>query len=525
MENVTAFCNPAKIFKPAICRLACVYKKPKLTRSTMKQASFLLCTALLLAGCDRTGTHQSAPPLHSSEAFPAGQASTSTSPFPSFEKPVANLPEELKTDFYTGKALAEQPWVKAPTTTTARDGLGPIYNARTCMTCHVKGGKGKVPLQPDRELFTAFVRISVPGNNPYLGVQPEPVYGDQLQTQSVSLAHQLRHTGQNNFRKNDVPPEAYVYIQWVESTFTYPSGETLPLRRPELNIQNLGYGDLHPNTLFSLRNASSIGGMGLLESIPEQAIRNLADPEDKNQDGISGKPNIVWDNKRAQPALGRFGHKANRPNLDVVVAAAFAGDVGISNPLFPQQPCTAKQTLCVGQPTGNDKEGVELPQPLLDLVTLFSRNLGMPKRTVLQKEDPLLAEREKGRELFYSLGCASCHNPSFTTGEQQHNDLAHLSNQIIWPYTDLLLHDMGSGLADNRPDFLATGSEWRTAPLWGIGLLKSINGNAELLHDGRARTIEEAIVWHGGEAEKTKQAFAHLAKLQREQLITFVESL
>lgn len=499
------FCIPNR-FKPAICRLSCV------------------CTFLFLglAGCEKTPAELTdVPSFHPSELLPGGNTSVTTTPFASFEKPVKNLPDQLKTPFFAGKALAEQPWIKAPTTTIARDGLGPIYNARTCMACHLNGGKGVVP-EEGKELSTAFVRISVPGENTYLGVQPEPVYGDQLQTQSVSLAHQLRHTGKTGFSEHDVKPEAYVYIKWQTSTYTYPDGKTVNLRKPSLDIQNLGYGPLSENTLFSLRNAPAIHGMGLLELIPQAQIQALADEHDQNGDGISGKVNTVWDITSGAPALGRFGHKATRPNMDVVVAAAFAGDIGITNPLFPQQPCTAKQTICVGQPTGNDEHGTELPQHLLDLVVLFSRNLAVPKRD--EKKLALHAKKiENGRGHFYNNGCAACHTPSFVTGPSTTSP--HLANQTIWPYTDLLLHNMGVELADNRPDYQAAGDEWRTAPLWGIGYLQAVNGNSNLLHDGRARTIEEAILWHGGEAEQAKQAFTQLSAAQRNELIVFVESL
>lgn len=492
-------------YKPATRRLSCVY-------------TFLFFG---LVGCEKPDEAPPAPPFQTSELHPGGGTSVSIAPFASFEKPVKNLPDQLKTDFYAGKALAEQPWIKAPTTTIARDGLGPIYNARTCMTCHVNGGKGVVP-EAGKELATAFVRISVPGENKYLGVQPEPVYGDQLQTQSVSLAHQLRHTGKTGFSEHDVKPEAYVYVEWQESTYTYPDGTTVKLRKPQLDMQNLGYGPLHANTMYSLRNAPAIHGMGLLELIPEADIRALADEQDQNNDGISGKINTVWDNTTGQASLGRFGHKANRPNMDVVVAAAFAGDIGISNPLFPQQPCTSKQTLCVGQPTGNDAHGTELPQHLMDLVVLFSRNLAVPKRD--EKKIALNAKKiENGRSHFYNAGCASCHTPSYTTGPS--NTSPHLANQKIWPYSDLLLHNMGEGLADGRPDYLAAGDEWRTAPLWGLGYLKAVNGNSNLLHDGRARSVEEAILWHGGEALAAKNRFSALSATQRNELIIFVESL
>lgn len=478
----------------------------------------LLNLLFCLSGCEKT----TVPASSKAEQYPAGSGSVSTKPFPRFDLPLTNLPRSERPGFHAGKALAHQPWITAPTITHARDGLGPLFNARTCLSCHVKGGKGLIPQDDKTPLSNALVRLSIPGQHQQRGMQKgvniEPVYGDQFQSQSISLAHLLRNTRSLKEQSHDVKPEASLYLRWSSHTFTYPDQSKIELRSPTLDIRQLNYGALHKDTRFSLRSAPAIHGMGLLEAIDQQHINELQDPEDSNNDGISGRVNMVWDptTKTTQP--GRFGLKANQPNLHTTVAAAFANDIGITNPLFPNQPCTKLQLTCLQKTNGNDADGFELPQHLLDLTVNFSRNLGVPKRS---KTSDL--STQKGRTLFYQAGCSSCHNPSFVT--QKEAALPHLSNQTIWPYTDLLLHDMGEGLADDRPDFNATGSEWRTAPLWGAGLHKAVNGNSQFLHDGRARSIEEAILWHGGEAEKAKHAFVSMDSTERLELLQFVKSL
>lgn len=485
-------------------------------------SAFWIAAFLLLGGCSQSASD--IPEEDPSERRPGGDTTHSLTPFPAFDHIAPNLPDARKADFYAGRALAEQPWVKAPTITTARDGLGPVYNARACLACHIRGGKGRLPDDNKSPLFNAFVRVSLPATagqtvDPAIGVIPEPVYGDQLQSQSIALDHQLRTaTPEAISARGDVAPEAYIYINWQTHIFTYPDKHQTELRKPQLDIRQLGYGPLHPDTLFSLRNAPTIHGMGLLELIDQQDIDQWQDPDDRNQDGISGRVNRVWDARQQKTVAGRFGLKANRPDMHMVVASAFANDVGISNPLFSSQPCTARQPACLAQPDGEDEHGFEMPQALFELVVDFSRNLAVP-----QRRDADEREVKYGRDVFYRTGCQQCHRPSYTTIIDDENP--HLSAQRIWPYTDLLLHDMGAELADNRPDFDASGREWRTAPLWGVGLLASVNGSNNLLHDGRARSVEEAVLWHGGEAEQVKQRFIHLSRSEREALIRFVNSL
>ena len=474
----------------------------------------------LLAACGPNNNQQYAPSLKPEEQLPGGKTTVATTPFVSFELPAANIPTDLKPDFHAGKALANQPWVKAPTVTTMRDGLGPLYNARTCLMCHIKGGKGFVPDSGEIPVLSSLVRLSIPGNaSKHEGVVPHPVYGDQVQGQSTSLAHQLRHSQKDNDKlKHDIAPEAYVFIDWQISEFRYPDGNRVTLRKPQLRFEKLGYGELGDNAMTSLRVAPAIHGMGLLELIPQQDIDALVDVDDKNNDGISGRINHVWDIEKKQTVAGRFGLKSNKASIKMQVAGAFNGDVGITTTLFPNQPCSPNQQACLNAPTGNDVQNVELADDLLDLVVNFNRNLAPVARR--NANDPQVL---KGREYFYQAGCHQCHNPSFVTAESE--ERPHLGNQTIWPYTDLLIHDMGPELADGRPDFEASGSEWRTAPLWGVGVLEQVNGSKALLHDGRAQTIEEAILWHGGEAEAVKSRFVQFEAAQREALIAFVKSL
>jgi CxxC motif-containing protein (DUF1111 family) len=260
--------------------------------------------------------------------------------------------------------------------------------------------------------------------------------------------------------------------------------------------------------MVSPRLALPIIGMGLLQAIPEDYILGLADLDDDDGDGISGRPNLV------AGALGRFGWKANVANVEQQVAAAFLGDIGITSDLAPNESCTSAQTACQEAPHGGTPE---IESELFDQVVFYSKTLAVPARRDLDDPDVRAGARQ-----FLDLGCASCHQPSHVTGD---DDNPALAGQVIFPYTDLLLHDMGPDLSDVRPDGLAGGSEWRTPPLWGLGLNEAVNGHEFFLHDGRARSVEEAILWHGGEAETSKNGFVNLTAEQREQLLSFLGSL
>lgn len=414
----------------------------------------------------------------------------------SFSLPAANMPMLKTLDFSVGNSFFRSPWVIAPATTDVRDGLGPLFNTNGCQNCHIRDGGGHAPSSHDDNAVSLLVRISVAIE----GVSwPEPNYGGQLQ----------------DFGVPGVEPEGKVHIEYQDVVEQFADGTTVTLRKPTLSITELAYGELHPDTRLSARLATPMIGLGLLEAIPEAKLMALADPQDLDNNGISGRPNTVLDVVSKKMVMGRFGWKAGQPSVRQQNTAAFAGDLGITSSLFPDENCTLAQKNCANAPTGGKPE---LTQEVLDAVTFYAQNLGVPARR--QVND---AKTNAGEVLFESIGCAQCHTPTWTTGDAE--AMPWLSNQVIYPYTDLLLHDMGNGLDDQHPESDAKGAEWRTPPLWGIGLSSVVSSEVNYLHDGRARTITEAILWHGGEAYDSQNAFKALSSEDRKALLAFIKSL
>ena len=451
----------------------------------------------------------------SGERYPAGGA-TVRKPLDSkiFTHPSANMVHEKKIDFFVGFGFFRKIWVEPPSATTASDGLGPLYNSRSCVLCHVRDGRGHPPDEGDNAV-SMFLRLSIPPQNDTdkklleehkINVIPEPTYGGQLQNAAI--------TGQQG--------EGRIHVEYKDVKVSFADGETVTLRKPTYSIKDLGYGKMHPDVMLSPRIAPPMIGLGLLEAISETDILLRVDIDDKNADGISGKPNQVWSLKNQKVMLGRFGYKAGQPSVDEQNQDAAFGDIGLSVPLHPHGwgECTAKQMICRKAPDGASPQydNLEAPKMVTDLLTLYSRNLAVPKRRKVGDANVLA-----GKKHFYEAGCIACHQPKYKTPKIA--DQVEQSEQLIWPYTDLLLHDMGEGLSDNRPEGDATGREWRTAPLWGVGLATMVSKRAKFLHDGRARNIQEAILWHGGEAQGAKSRFMALKKGQRDQLLLFVKSL
>jgi CxxC motif-containing protein (DUF1111 family) len=466
-------------------------------------------------GCaDESTAHgdSSAPPA----LAPGGEA-TAVFRSATFLRPAPNLSAAKRPDFWAGKALAGQPWVRAPSITDARDGLGPLYDARTCFDCHVEGGRGRSP-GPDGLLPVAtVVRLGRAPSDERRAARPDATYGDQLQRQSISLAHQLRNV-RTAEGPSPVPAEGRATVRWLESPFVYPDGARVSLRRPVVELSRLGYGPLEAETQVGLRHAPPLFGAGLLDRVPKAAILAAADPDDADGDGISGRPNRVWDPESKATRVGRFGWKAGAPSLRVQVAAALRNDVGITSSPYPDESCTAAQSGCRAAPSGRGDQGVEIADRLLDSMTGFSAGIAVPQRR--KPEHPMV---RRGHTVFTEVGCDRCHRPSFET--EVDPGAPHLSKQTIQPYSDLLLHDLGEALASGPPHFTATEREWRTAPLWGVGLARAVREDAGFLHDGRARTVEEAILWHGGEAAPVRERFVQRTAAERAALIAFVKSL
>jgi len=422
-----------------------------------------------------------------------------------YSLPAANIPVAERDRFFVGNAFFKQPWVIAPASTAARDGLGPLYNTNTCQGCHIKDGRGHAPRGPEDDALSMLVRLSVPATEAdaemvgKFGAVPHPVYGGQLQDRGVP----------------GVPAEGRAEVRYDTRTVTLADGTEVALREPRLRIAGAGYGEPGDDLMTSARVAPPMIGLGLLGLIPEADIRAAADPGDADGDGISGRANTVWDFAAGRPALGRFGWKAGQPTVRQQAAAAFVGDIGLTSQRFPAANCTAAQTACAEAPNGGEPE---VSAEIMDEVVFYSRHLAVPARRDI--DDPKVRE---GRRLFMASGCGGCHTPRHTTGHDP--DAPYLSGQTIYPYTDLLLHDMGEGLADHRPEFEADGREWRTPPLWGIGLAKTVSPEAGFLHDGRARDLLEAVLWHGGEAAAARDEVKNMSENEREALMAFLRSL
>jgi CxxC motif-containing protein (DUF1111 family) len=418
----------------------------------------------------------------------------------SFSAPNLEAMERLQ--FTTGNSFFNQSWVTAVASTTGRDGLGPLFNENACSSCHFKDGRGRTPKFGETNGHGMLIRLSVPGTGPNGGPVGDPIYGGQLATSGVA----------------GIDREGLFSISYQEIQGTFKDGTSYSLRKPTYSFTNLNYGGMATDIMFSPRVANQMVGMGLLEAVSSNTILEWEDIADVNTDDISGKANYVHDVASNGIQIGRFGWKAGQPTVRQQVAGAFVGDIGITSSLFPSENHTNNQPDCVVAPNGNNANGYELDDQTLDRVELYSSTLAVPGRRNWTEQNVL-----EGKKLFFEAGCQDCHRQKMETGI--HAKFNALSNQTIYPYTDLLLHDMGEGLADNRPEYLADGQEWRTAPLWGIGLVETVNDHTEFLHDGRARNLSEAILWHGGEGEKSKDNFKEMNEEQRYQLIEFIKSL
>ncbi len=447
----------------------------------------------------------------------AGEGQPPAAPEPNavYLQPLAGLGADELATFRAGEAMFRTSWVvfpalQIPNWDVVRPpsmiawGLGPTYIANACMACHVQGGSGKTIDKPGASVFQQLLRISIPGTNPHGGPNPHPAYGDQLQVFDVISSD----------RRQVREGEADVLVDWQPEIATLADGSRVELRRPLIRISGLSFGPLGADVMTSLRNTPAIFGLGYLESVSEADILALADAQ--KAQGLNGRPNYVRDDVNEQTSLGRFGWKANQPGVRQQLAAAFLGDMGVTSPLYTRQNCPPVQTDCQAMPPGDYKP--ELRAADFDAISFWALALDAPAPRQLERP-----EVRRGAQLFTASRCASCHVPELQTSAQA--PFPALSNRRFHPYTDLLLHDMGEALADGRPDFRAGPRDWRTAPLWGIGLRQQVNGSSNLLHDGRARNVTEAILWHGGEAQDARDRFARLSREEREALLAFVNAI
>ncbi len=457
-----------------------------------------------------------------------GHAGINITSSESFSKPSSNISPSRKGHFFIGNAFFKQPWVVAPASTDSRDGLGPLFNVAACQSCHIKDGGGHSPVDAKDTADSLLIRLALPATTEKQKQQlakskiekiAEPVYGGQFQNRGIP----------------GVPAEGHINTKWVKKTVKFQDGHSMTLRKPVFSFSQLGYGKMDDNIMISPRIALPMIGLGLLEQIKVKDIMMQADPDDKDKNGISGKANKVISSIDGSLQLGRFGWKAGQPFLLTQNQGAFNGDMGLTSHLNPKEGCTSAEKACLNAPNGADdqqdgKPPVEVSDEVAKFVEFYTRNLAVPNRR--KADDPKVLA---GKKRFYDMGCIDCHTPRYQLPKLG-KDHIEQSGQIIYPYTDMLLHDMGDDLADRtvggkipskdiQVEFLANSHEWRTQPLWGIGLAQVVDKQAGYLHDGRARTPLEAVLWHGGEAEKAKNKVLKLNKKGRAELEAFLGSL
>jgi len=478
--------------------------------------------------CFTSCSKVSVPDFEQAEHLPAGGMTGKGLSDRSFVQVGRHVDRKEELLFWTGFSLFRDPWVIAPSSTEDRDGLGPLFNTRSCISCHSSGGKGPAPQEGQSKPSALVIRFGS-GEAPIFS---DPIYGGQLQPRAIAVTH--------SSIQPDLLGEAQLHLSYQLVSSEYADGTPYILRQPTYQLVDLAYGALDKRTVLSPRFSPVIYGVGLLDAISEQDLLSQEDINDTNQDGISAKYNrvpIMPSNHNtaefhgsvagnldaglmdtARMGIGRFGHKAKHPSLHQQVAAAFRDDIGITNTSFVDETCSTEQPNCQAASAVGGHDSVEIPDKLLDLVTQFNQLIAVPPARSLDKK-----HIQQGRELFYQIGCESCHTANYTTDARYpHKSLA---NQAIWPYTDLALHDMGEGLADGVNEYAANGKEWRTPPLWGIGARKNMRSENLYLHDGRAQTVAEAILWHGGEAQASQQSFIQLDQAQRNTLLAFLDAI
>lgn len=418
------------------------------------------------------------------EADAAGAATSYVFDENAFVQPLTGLAGAPRTQYLVGQGLFDVDWVAAPSGSADRDGLGPTFNALSCRACHLRNGRGAPPADGE-PLVSALLRVSAPDGAPHA------VYGDQIQPRAIA----------------GVPAEGAVRLRYTAVPGAFDDGAPYELLQPAVELA-LALGD--PGELaVSVRTAQATIGQGFLEAIPAAAILARADPDDTDGDGVSGRARWL-----DGPELGRFGWKAGQPTVAAQNAAALIGDLGITTAAHPAENCPPAQTACAAAPAGG--------APELDATRVAALRAFVVGTSVPARRDPGALAVRRGKRLFHDIGCAACHTPSWRTAA---SDFPAIGDQLIWPYTDLLLHDLGDALADHRAEGTATGREWRTAPLWGLGLYEITGGHVRLLHDGRARGVVEAILWHGGEAAAAAARFRALSSADRAALAAFLHSL
>ena len=429
------------------------------------------------------------------EELSAGASTIFTSTSKAYDTPADWVTGDLMELFLEGDALYDNPRVSGESPSSG--GLGPVYAGYSCASCHNDAGRTR------STLFTSG------GSGPY-GFSSFLTFirtpNDQNLRQYGRVLHDQAIYGSE--------PEGKLRATYTEKQYSFPDGERYSLIFPQYEIYDW-YADSIPvdQVELSVRVPLRHVGMGLMMAVDQNEILRLATIQ-YPEFGISGKVN--WVTERNKKYLGLSGHKAQ--HADLTVELGFSSDLGVTNDRFPHE-------VAEGQSQVNGNYPIQVTTKEMAAVDFYMHALGVPARRAVS--NPTV---QKGEELFYQAKCHLCHTPTLHTqaGGVSLIDgtrVPWLGSQVIHPYTDYLLHDMGPELGDDYSQFNATGDEWRTTPLWGVGLQEVVNGHSNFLHDGRARNFTEAIMWHGGEGDVSRQKFSKMTKEERKILIMFLRSL
>ncbi|MFA8344274.1 MAG: di-heme oxidoredictase family protein [Rhodothermaceae bacterium] len=420
-----------------------------------------------------------------------------TSSSTAFDTPSNTVIGEFFNRFMEGDRLYEQPRVTSPAPIPGTGGLGPLYVGFSCTSCHNNAGRSKSTLFTHGGTGNGFSSQLVflkSRNGQYF-----PSYGRVLHDQATG----------------GVKPEGRINVTYTEEHFTFPDGEPYSLITPRYFITDW-YAEEIPDEdlVLSVRTPLRHVGLGLMMAVDQDEILSIA-ANQYPEYGISGE--VVWCYERGERMMGLSGHKAQHG--DLTVELGFSSDMGVTNDRFPYE-------VGKNQPQDTHDFGIEISTEDMADVELYLHSLGVPARRDIN--DPVV---KLGEEKFNEAKCNLCHVPTLHTSPEpiklmDGTRLPYLANKTIHPYSDFLVHDMGPGLADNYDQYNASGSEWRTTPLWGIGLQQTVSGHTHFLHDGRARNFVEAIMWHkGGEADVSYQIFRKMKKSDRDAIVRFLKSL
>lgn len=478
-----------------------------MTHQNIKLLTLLCCFPFLFSCEDDDQIDMDDVSVPTGYALSAGTSTIFTNSTFAFDSEASWVSGTYSTRFHRGDKLYDD---VRTSSNSYGGGLGPVYAGYSCGSCHRNAGRTRPTLWSEGGSgstgFSSMLVYITRKNGSFF-----QNYGRVLHDQAIY----------------GVKPEGKLKVEYTKETFTFPDGEEYELCKPNYTITEWYADSIKPEDLFcTVRIPLRHVGMGQMMALDPTEIEALAKKSNYPEYGISGRCNYITE--KGVKSLGLSGNKAQ--HADLTVELGFSSDMGVTNSRYPEEICEGQIQMDQGSMMGLSYEQLEVSTEDMEDVDLYMQSLGVPARRKVNDETV-----QRGEQMFYQAKCHLCHVTTLHTKPRgstllNGTHLPWVGGQTIHPYSDFLLHDMGSeimgvGLNDNYVSGLARGNEWRTTPLWGIGLQEKVNGHTYFLHDGRARNFVEAIMWHGGEGEASKNLFKNMSKADRDALVEFLKSL